>query len=633
MGKTESELSRGIRLAEDDYLVGISNKGIVKRSHKDLESSEVVFKNIDTLNTEEGNELFAVVQGENCKLQLPLAESKCSCPSRSMCKHIIMCIIRAREELAAGDAALVSDDICAGAETAGDTRTRDASVSGDIRTGTEVAADGMTADAELASDDKKNRTTASGIEEGEKRSIESSAGQLIQELQAVTIKEFQKKAGAKQYKKLTASFQTGKQPVIQKGNSVVTVTDPVEGTEVKLLSPLAYSSCTCHKKEDCYHKLKAILCVKLALGLWKKEELDAETVQKDFPFDILRIQTFCENLLSDIQSLLFTGVVHLTGEDMYRFERYAVEAHNLLLANYEVQLRRFSDSIQGYHDRRVQISSVYLLREISGLYESVKKLLFVVHGISEASGASPYQELAALAGVFRSDYLPVTDLTLIGLGMRHLKTAAGYEGNEAYFIEERTGEFYTYNVMRPVFYDKQRRTSRTGAGEVPWNLACTFSQMAVGKVKLHSGKANERHRLSSSVETEAEYLGPREQLSSIQHSIYDDFDRLWKAYFEDWQEAQRLEEDERLALIQPAFVKRVGYDEIRQQLRVNFIDIHGNCIAGVLKYSAEEKTAINELERLVEKLEHRKQEPPVFLGILYIENGRLCMYPIETVGE
>ena len=232
--------------------------------------------------------------------------------------------------------------------------------------------------------------------------------------------------------------------------------------------------------------------MKLALGLWKKEELNAETEQKDSPFDMLRIQAFCDNLLSDIQSLLFTGVVHLTGEDMYRFERYAVEAHNLLLANYEVQLRRFSDSIQGYHDRRVQISSVYLLREIAGLYESVKKLLFVVHGISEASGTSSYQELAALAGVFRSDYLPVTDLTLIGLGMRHLKTAAGYEGNEAYFIEEQTGEFYTYNVMRPVFYDKQRRTSRTGAGEVPWNLACTFSQMAVGKVKLHSGKANEQ---------------------------------------------------------------------------------------------------------------------------------------------
>ena len=68
-------------VADDDYLVGISNKGIVKRAYKDKE--EVNNTVPETLQIGE-EQLELQLETETVRICYPLAESKCSCPSRSV---------------------------------------------------------------------------------------------------------------------------------------------------------------------------------------------------------------------------------------------------------------------------------------------------------------------------------------------------------------------------------------------------------------------------------------------------------------------------------------------------------------------------------------------------------------------
>ena len=71
-----------IRNVDDDYLTGISNKGTVKRAARDLEAESP-----SLTWTEE--EAAVALKEENCIIRSPLTDSACSCPSRSICRHIV----------------------------------------------------------------------------------------------------------------------------------------------------------------------------------------------------------------------------------------------------------------------------------------------------------------------------------------------------------------------------------------------------------------------------------------------------------------------------------------------------------------------------------------------------------------
>ena len=77
---------------EDEYLIGLTNKGIVKRAYKDKETADIkILKRED--------EAALQVDRETVTLCIPLGESKCSCPSRSICRHIILGILALKESV------------------------------------------------------------------------------------------------------------------------------------------------------------------------------------------------------------------------------------------------------------------------------------------------------------------------------------------------------------------------------------------------------------------------------------------------------------------------------------------------------------------------------------------------------
>ena len=85
-------LKKNLMSADDEYLISLSNKGILKRACKDIESAKIKVSYID-------GSAYVDIDGVQCVILDPLAESTCTCPSRSICRHIITAILWLKKEL------------------------------------------------------------------------------------------------------------------------------------------------------------------------------------------------------------------------------------------------------------------------------------------------------------------------------------------------------------------------------------------------------------------------------------------------------------------------------------------------------------------------------------------------------
>lgn len=85
------ELKRLLGQTDDEYFIGLSNKGIVKRAYKDLEQENPKAE-------WSGKEAEVTLAGAVCRIRIPLGESTCSCPSRSVCRHLIGAMLFLKRE-------------------------------------------------------------------------------------------------------------------------------------------------------------------------------------------------------------------------------------------------------------------------------------------------------------------------------------------------------------------------------------------------------------------------------------------------------------------------------------------------------------------------------------------------------
>ena len=77
--------------ADDDYLIGLSNKGTVNRAKKDLQNLKPT--------AEAAGEMVVVTMGDETVMVFsPLGKSMCSCPSSSMCRHRIGAMLWLRDQ-------------------------------------------------------------------------------------------------------------------------------------------------------------------------------------------------------------------------------------------------------------------------------------------------------------------------------------------------------------------------------------------------------------------------------------------------------------------------------------------------------------------------------------------------------
>ncbi|MBR3834297.1 MAG: SWIM zinc finger family protein [Lachnospiraceae bacterium] len=625
-----SEMIKYFQTIDDDYLVGLSNKGIVKRSYKDLESVAVDIDETDKC-------INVSMEDVSCKLYMPLGDSKCSCPSRSMCKHIVMGAIAVKRKYESGEIGDVDEPY--GSQPG-------------IEGADELLVDLTEATERVSS--SVGDGTKPGQEAQQVIGIKSSQERSFSELESYTLEQIKKQLGASTFRKVCQRMRVAEAPNITV-TSVVTVSFGDTDTIVKLLEPLAYSTCSCHMKELCSHKAEAIISYQLHKGILTKDKLDSYYEGTDNPgLDIDEIKELIVSMKQLLGEVIFTGLARISPDMSDSCERMAIMCHNGRLANFESDFRRLSERLNKYFKRHASSDVVALMHFVCEMYGNTIKLENIVENMSkEMSDPVPdnrvkhdidktvktnkeqavnVDRLQQIAGKLRSEYELSKPLSLMGMGMRHFVSQAGFEGETVYFIEEDSGEWYTFTNARPTIYDNRGARGLNANSPAPWGLNCSLDTLSEHRIKLTNGKVSVENRLSSTSEAVAELIGNRDlNHEMLESHIYSDFGQLFSELFGDhWFENEdENREKNHLAVVRPAAVLEADFDNIRQAFYMRLVDGDGQSLFIKMTYSKEDKYIINHLERLHRRIKEGRRGVPDFFGRLYIEDGELRLYPIE----
>ncbi len=636
---------------DDDYLTGISNKGIVKRAYKDLETipcmaagqnlQEAAAKQLQDMAFAAQEVLELTVGEETVQIRLPFGESTCSCPSRSICRHVVQGILAMKAAFAASEAMENKT-----APTANETveAEKEAATSETMQGSTAATSETVEYKPAAVNETVEGRTgTTNETIEG---STEASTNEAVENKTAVTMIEkvtqqiadyplvkLCKSLGTRRIQEVIGAAKTGRKPQITY-SSVVTVQPIAKSMTVKLLFPLEHATCTCHKKEFCVHKAEAVLWCKLESGQLGIQDLE-QTEGTAADYDMEQVHEAASQMRTVLEELFDTGLSRTADDVTERMERLAVISHNAKLANFESDWRRLQDSYQKYMKRVATLGIPNLMRQITRLYRNVERL-------AQAQNAL---EVSALAGVFRSEYTPALDLDLVGIALEHFVSKSGYEGDTVYFLEETTKRWYTYTQARPVFYEKEQSLYNYGGQrytqETPWGLPVPFQELAVCQFHLEHAKSDSRGRLSSSKETKGRLIRERDSKNPLTAQLlgkwyYRDFAQLFQEMFcaareAGAEEADHSSEEEaaqtKLVILRPSSCDPAVFSDTEQKLRMKLYDEAGKAVVIEITYSKDEAEGIRYLEKITD------ENLPCFFGKIYLQDGRIKLYPIAVFGK
>lgn len=614
---------------DDDYLVGMANKGLVKRAYKDMEAGDYKVLSAD-------GEAKVSVGAETVTVRQPLGESACSCPSRTICRHVLLGILALREYVGGGaDAGGEGEAEASGEKKEAVRESRNEGIQGAEEIAKE---DGKSPDGEseetVKTDEKPAAEGSKGVGKADgksgKKEGEDTAktkenkgfkSHLLEEIAAYPLPALKKLLGTKQVVEIARQMQIGQLPEITY-SSVASVKLPKGGYSVKLLSPLEYSTCTCHKKEFCAHKAAALLWCKLTAGQVKAEELG--TGEEFLEYDFGQVREAAAQMKAFLAELLDTGLARTSPDVLDYLDRLALISHNAKLANFEGYWRALHDSYGNYLKRKASFDAGKLTEQFARLSQRVELL-----GKSEDA-----VQISLLAGEFRAEYALVGNLDLAGIAMEHFESQTGYEGETVYFLEENTKEWYTYTSARPVFYETNRRRGRQEKAAAPWELPVSLEELVGLRIRLSGARADTRGRLSASAETKGEVRGSCKNENCLHTGdlggwYYRDFGKLFAQQVDarrtPWLKGAKEERrDGELVFLRPYSFTRGEFSETEQKLVMGLYDASGREVVLELVYSKREEWGIGYLERLTEEKE------PCFLGKLYFKDGRMRLYPVTV---
>ncbi|AZV55654.1 SWIM zinc finger family protein [Clostridium sp. AWRP] len=293
------ELGEFIYSIDAEYLVGISNKGITKRADKDL--SKVSNIKYEVKN----NSIEFKFDDITCSINENIKGYKCSCPSRSICKHVIMCylyLMKNKEELF------------------------------DIQ-GTE-----------------------SKSEEEEK----------FLELKEISIDTIKKKTGDKNLNDIIKRIEFGVKFEIKEG-SIIEVNFTDENTFVKFLGNIENSTCSCKSKELCVHKAEALILYKLKKGYLNLRELKVFAKASE-GFDEQKLKEASSKIKFAVEDMLIAGLSRMPVTIMDSLNNLAVICHNYELPNFEKSVRDIREEFSLYFNKNASFVKENLVNKITSLY-------------------------------------------------------------------------------------------------------------------------------------------------------------------------------------------------------------------------------------------------------------------------
>lgn len=576
-----------IKNVDEDYLTGLSNKGTVKRAAKDLEKESPVLT-----WTDEGAEI--ALKEEKCVIRAPLTESGCTCPSRSICRHIVTAVLWMKKELKK-EASGQEEERC------------------------ERFQEILDIPAE-----KLKRACGSTRYRNFLAHIRNGALPPVEESSVVTVSLPWDKATVKLLLPFSGSSCTchSRELCAHKAQAVLAYQLARKAVTLARLETLLDEENSLDEK--LVFKAAASVCETLGqqmgVGLSRQSPEETESLER---LAIIAHRAKLPSLESSLRALC--------GSYEQYFSRSAAFRGEELLGNM-LSLYRLAGE----------------LKAAAGSGEESKE--------NGADGRK--EKMRALAGNFRDTYEPVGKLHLAAMGGRSFSSKTGYAGEIYYFLETEQKMWYTWTDVRPTIYGESRRRppANSNGAMAPWGLNCSRAELQNLEFDLQNAKAASGVRLSVSQESRGEITGNRSLGNeNICGMIWWDFEKMLKDYFfgglksggkrdfaaqeePDGGQAENfgITENgqgrrEKLALAGAVRWDETVFDTVSQRFTWSVFDSQGRALFISVKYTKEEKMTVQLLERMEKRLRGRGFEDIVFFGSLYLDGeGRLCLYPIEV---
>ena len=301
-------------MVSEEFLVSISNKGIYKRSLKDLEKLR---ENI-TLTLINNDEIGLSIDECDVVLNLNIQKSTCTCPSTSMCKHRIMGLLYLKEYYENNHKIEVID----------------------------------TAIDEIESEDSNEE---------------------YKELRELTSEKLLELLGKKLYNSMINSLAIRDEAEFQYGDMLTVI---IPNQNVKIYFPkeksIKNSICSCKEKKFCEHRAYALTSYMIREGKLSEKDLEGTTIEigdreKEF---FKTVQDYLENIFDK-------GISGLTGNEIDRFEKMYIQAYGMKFFAVADELESLATEIGYYINKNISFSHKRMVHVMCTLYNRLNSLQVV----------------------------------------------------------------------------------------------------------------------------------------------------------------------------------------------------------------------------------------------------------------
>ncbi|MDR6717421.1 hypothetical protein [Paenibacillus sp. 2003] len=547
------------KLCTEDYLIRYANKGLYKRSLKELDNGVSV-----TYTWNESSVSCQLSDGTQCTLENTLDRWECSCPADHICKHVLIAILYDQREYKAEDS-MNADEKHSLDKDSGISDNYPLDVPKDVSV------------TESASNLVSNVDDPSEIPHTVSREIESRFRWMTESDLTVLIKSYSSSMIEEVVFRLRYPEEIN---IIE--DSLLTVHLTTQNIEVSFTEEpnLAKALCKVQQTAGKMAKLEALLRYRNLKGLDDTDALSGRVYEAKFSLQTVQE---CRVMLA---GLLKTGLARLPQSYMAQLETLAIAAHSGNLPDIERSLRGIQGELQLFFNRHIRFSMQSMLDRISKLYLALQVL---------EEEKVPVIQQSQLIGSFRSKYFTVPSLHLYGLGADAWETRSGFRGITYYFYCFDDEEIYTYSDVRAVYYDDQQfsYTEHYGAF-TPWLPNLTFRQFVGEEVQFHSVKVNEERRISSGEgaklailpRTSVETLNMGKTMQNVS-SVLQEESRSFDLF---------ATPKERLAVIKVARIVDHSFIKQTQELVLTVENTEGERLALTLPYSSDWQAMIQRLE-------------------------------------
>lgn len=565
-----------INICDEGYLIDAANKGLYKRAIKDIDKGITA-----DVSIEDHKVVCNLSDGTVCELKDDITSYKCSCPSRSVCKHVLMSIMyiqQNRKEIFK-DESLFNEDTLK-------------SINED-----EVI--------DKESNDFDNEQGLKNIEELKDYSWVSE----------YPINELKKFLTEKQFNDIIFRFNFGRDYTIEE-KDMLTVEFSDTSIRVRFLhkDDISKSLCSCKSKEICEHRIEAIIAYKLY-----KNTLDLDVLNKSINIKISKeVINEVKALLHDITMI---GLSKLPKNIMERIEHTSVLCHTNDLPKLEKLMRSLKSNLELYFSKNAAFSRDILRRIMTKIYLVALAL----------EGKNSNLIKKELVGEHKTSFVEIPSTELAGVGGTFWRASSGYEGVTYYFFDEKRKEWFTYTDMNPNYYGKAGNRTGMYKSRCPWDINASMNDLCKARIKFYNCKINKNFRISSSAETKGEII-TKTNINEIDfgNKMFNNWINLIEGIKDQFHYSiLDKKENYNLVLLKVSNYGKSNFDNVTQRLNLPIYDINDEKFDVVIRYTRENSYIV----RAIERLEKRKKLANILLGKIYKNSNNYEIEPISMYYE